>query len=731
VAKIRVYELARKYTISSEALIKILVKEGFAVKSHMSTVEQRAELLIEQHLSRVKAATKKEVKKKDKEEGGKEKPAKQPGPQRPQHPPGPQRPQRPQRPRKEKKPEKRKEADQKAVMESVKRTLAKLDVTRKTRRRKHVAEEVAVVEEANLIRLPEFSTVAEMAEQLKVDPSEVIQKCLGLGLMVTINQRLNPDTIVMIADDYGFKVEFAESYGHEILREKRKGKPERLQGRPPVVTIMGHVDHGKTSLLDAIRKSHVIAGEKGGITQHIGAYEVETGRGLITFLDTPGHEAFTAMRARGAQVTDIVILVVAADDGIMPQTIEAINHARAADVPMIIAINKVDLPNANVERVKRELLKQNIVLEEYGGNVMGVEIVAKTGLKVDRLLEMILFQAEMLDLKADSEAPVRGVVLEARKEEGRGTICTVLIQQGTLRVGDVFIAGNYYGHVRALLNERDKKIDEAPPSTPVVVLGATGVPNAGENFVQVEDDRTAREISFKRQQYQREKDRRIVERITLDDLYKQIKEGVVKDLNLVIKADMDGSIGALIDSLSSIQSDEVKIKIIHKGVGQINESDVLLASASNAVVIGFHVNAAPKAAHIAKFEKVDVRFYDIIYQAIDDIKAAMSGLLEPTITERDTGKAEVRQVFKVSKVGSIAGCHVLSGTIVRNGKVRVRRGADILHVGAILSLKRFKDDAKEVQAGFDCGIGVTGFNNFEEGDILEAFVEDVQSKSIK
>jgi translation initiation factor IF-2 len=712
VAKIRVYELARKYAISSEALIKILVKEGFAVKSHMSTVEQRAELLIEQHLSRVKAATKKEVKKKEK----KEKPPKPP---------------RPVRARKEKKPEKRKEADQKAVKESVKRTLAKLDVTRKTRRRKHRDEEVAVVEEANVIRLPEFSTVSEIAEQLKIDPAEIIQKCLGLGIMVTINQRLNPDVIIMIADDYGFKVEFTESYGHELLREKRLGKPERLRGRAPVVTIMGHVDHGKTSLLDAIRKSNVIAGEKGGITQHIGAYEVQTGRGLITFIDTPGHEAFTAMRARGAQVTDIVILVVAADDGIMPQTIEAINHARAADVPMIIAINKVDLPNANVERVKRELLKQNIVLEEYGGNVMGVEIVAKTGQNVDRLLEMILFQAEMLDLKADADAPVRGVVIEARKEEGRGNICTVLIQQGTLRVGDVFIAGNFYGHVRALLNERDKKIDAAPPSTPVVVLGATGVPNAGDNFVQVEDDRTAREIAFKRQQYQREKDRRIVQRITLDDLYKQIKEGAIKDLNLVIKADMDGSIGALIDSLSSIESDEVKIKIIHKGIGQINESDVLLASASNAVVIGFHVNAAPRAAQLAKLEKVDVRFYDIIYQAIDDIKAAMSGLLEPVVTERDTGKAEVRQVFKVSKVGAVAGCHVLSGSIIRNGKVRVRRGQDIIHTGAISSLKRFKDDAREVQAGFDCGIGVTGFNDFEEGDILEAFVEEAQSKSIK
>ena len=712
-AKIRVYELARKYNVSSDALIKILVKDGFSVKSHMSTVEQRAELLIEQHLSRVKAATTKEVKKKDK----KEKP--------------PKPPPRPARPRKEKRVEKRKEEDQKAVKESVKRTLAKLDITRKTHRRKHREDVVAVVEEQNVIHLPEFSTVAEIAEQLKIDPSEVIQKCLGLGLMVTINQRLNPDTITMIADDYGFKVEFTESYGHELLREKRKAGPERLQGRPPVVTIMGHVDHGKTSLLDAIRKSNLIAGEKGGITQHIAAYVVETEKGKITFIDTPGHQAFTAMRARGAQVTDIVILVVAADDGIMPQTIEAINHARAADVPMIIAINKIDLPNASIERVKREILKQNIVLEEYGGNVMGVEISAKLDKNVDRLLEMILFQAEMMDLKADAEAPVRGVVLEARKEEGRGNVCTVLIQQGTLRIGDVFIAGNYYGHVRALLNERNKKIDAAPPSTPVVVLGSMGLPNAGENFVQVEDDRTAREISFKRQQYQREKDRRVVQRITLEDLYKQIKEGVVKELNLIIKADMDGSVGALVDSLSSIDSTEVKIKIIHKGVGVINESDVLLASASNAVVIGFHVSPTPKAAHLAKYEKVDVRYYDIIYQAIDDIKAAMSGLLEPVITERDTGVAEVRQVFAVSKVGQIAGCYVKSGSIVRNGKVRVKRGNDILHAGSISSLKRFKDDAKEVQAGFECGIGVSGFNDFKEGDLLEAFVEESTSKSIK
>jgi translation initiation factor IF-2 len=711
-AKIRVYELARKYNVSSEALIKILVKEGIAVKSHMSTVEDRAELLIEQHLNRVKAATKKEVKKKVK----KEKPGKPP---------------RPARARREKRVERRKEADQKAVKESVKRTLARLDVTRKTKRRKHRDDTVAVVEEENIIHIPELATVAEFAEQLKVDPAEIIQRCLALGIMVTINQRLNPDTIVMLADESGFKVEFTESYGQEILKEKRKLKPERMSSRPPVVTIMGHVDHGKTSLLDAIRSSHIIAGEKGGITQHIGAYEVMTKGGMITFIDTPGHQAFTAMRARGAQVTDIVILVVAADDGVMPQTVEAINHARAADVPIIVAVNKIDLPNADPERVKRELLKHNIVLEEYGGNVMGVEISAKLVRGVDRLLEMILFQAEMMDLKVDADAPVRGVVLEARKEEGRGNVVTVLIQQGTLKVGDVFIAGNYYGHVRALLNEREKKIDAAPPSSPVVVLGSTGVPQAGENFVQVEDDRTAREISFKRQQYQREKDRRIVTRITLDDLYKQIKEGVIKELNIVIKADMDGSVGALVDSLTSIDSTEVKINIIHKGVGLINESDVLLASASNAVVIGFHVKATPKAAEVARAEKVDVRSYDIIYQAIDDIKAAMSGLLEPVITERDIGEAVVRQVFRVSRIGAIAGSYVQSGNISRTAQIRVRRNGEILHKGAISSLKRFKDDVKEVQLGLECGIGVHGFDDFKEGDILEAYVEEVRTKSIE
>lgn len=708
--RIRVYELARKYQISSEALIKILVKEGITVKSHMSTVDEQVEILIEQHINRVKAVTKKEVKRKHK----KEKPAK---------------PAKALKERKPKKVQKRREADQKAVKESVKRTLAKLDFTRKSKRRKRKESVAEVAVEEKLIRLPEFSTVADMARLFDVEPTDIIQRCLNLGLMVTITQRMDANTMIMIADDYGYTIKFSEAYGQELLEEK-KIKPERLETRPPVVTIMGHVDHGKTSLLDMIRSSNIIAGETGGITQHIGAYEVEVGGGKITFIDTPGHETFTAMRSRGAQVTDIVVLIVAADDGVMPQTVEAINHARAADVPIIVAINKMDLPNADKEKVKRELLRQNIVLEEYGGNVMATEISAKTGEGIDHILEMIVLQAEMLELKADPRGQVRGVVLEARKEQGRGIICTILIQQGTLSVGSVFITGNYFGRVKALLNERNQKVDGAPPSSPVIVLGSTGVPRAGESFIQVEEEKTARDIALKRQQFTREKERRVVPQVTLDDLYKQIQEGEIKDLNLIIRADTDGSAEALFDSLTSIESDEIKVNVLHKGVGMIVESDVLLASASNAVVLGFHVGVAPGALQLAKAEKVDVRFFDVIYQAIDNVKAAMSGLLKPVIIEKELGEAEIRQLFSVSKVGTIAGSYVRSGTIIRNALARVKRNGEIVFKGSITSLKRFKEDVREVQAGFECGIGLGDFVNFEVGDIVEAYLEEVQSKAI-
>ncbi len=716
-AKVRVYQLARKYEVSSGALRKILVKEGITVKSHMSSVDERVETFIEQHFKRVKAAATRNVRKK--------KDRKPPPPRADNRPPKKARGKR------SRKPAKKPETDHKAVKESVKRTLAKLDVTRKSRRRKREKEDIVEVEEEQgVIKLPEFSTVADLAEKLDIDPTEIIQKCFAIGLMVSINQRLDADTIAMLAEEHDVTVQFISVYGQDMLAGKKEVDPERMIERSPIVTIMGHVDHGKTSLLDNVRKSNIIAGEKGGITQHIGAYEVEIAEKKITFIDTPGHEAFTAMRSRGAQLTDIVILITAADDGVMPQTIEAINHARAADVPIIVAINKIDLPNAELGKGKQGLIQQNLVLEEYGGNVMGAEISAKNGVNIEKLLEMILLQAEMMELKADPEAEVRGVVLEARKEEGRGNVSTVLIQQGTLKVGDNFITGNFFGRVKAMLNERGNRIEEAPPSTPVVILGCTGIPQAGDAFYQIEDEKTAKEIATKRQQFAREKDRRLVQRITLEDLYRQIQEGVTKELNLIIRADTDGSVEALTDSFTSLDTDEVKVNVIQKLVGMVNESDILLASASNAVVIGFHTLSTPPAEMLAKTENVDVRFYDVIYKAIDDIKDAMSGLLEPEIIETPLGDAEVRQVFKVSKTGTIAGCYVTSGTIKRNALVRVKREGEVIHEAAINSLKRFKDDVKEVQSGFECGIGVEGFDDYIEGDIFEVYVEEERHRSI-
>ena len=721
-AKVRVYELARKYEISSEALRKILVKEGITVKSHMSTVEERAEILIQQHMNRVKNAASARVKQKQKQKEKEKEKEKKKKPGVPVT--------KPPRARKPKKTVKRVEADQKAVQESVRRTLAKLEVTRKTKRKRRSREDVEVEEEENVIKLPEFSTVADLAVQLDVDPAEIIQKCFSLGLMVSINQRLDKETIGMISSDHGFGIKFVSTYGQDLLDDKKLIKPEHLVHRPPVITIMGHVDHGKTSLLDDIRQTNVVAGEKGGITQHIGAYAVRIKAKNITFIDTPGHKAFTAMRSRGAQATDIVIVIVAADDGVMPQTIEAINHAKAADVPIIIAINKIDLQNADIERVKTGLIQQNIVLEEYGGNIMCAEISAKKNLGIDKLLEMILLQAEMMELKADPDAQGRGVVIEAKKEEGRGIVTTVLIQQGTLRIGDIFVSGNHFGRVRALLNERGDKIKDAPPSTPAVILGCSGVAQAGDAFIQVEDEKKAKEVAARRQQFAREKDRRSVHRISLEELYTQIQEGIAKELNLIIRADTDGSIEVLNESLSNLSTDEVKVNVLHKAVGIISESDILLASASNAVVLGFHINATPEAARIAQAEKVDIRFYDVIYQAIDDIKDAMSGLLDPDIVEKELGVAEIREVFKVSKIGSIAGSYVKTGVIMRKALVRVLRDNEIIYKGSISSLKRFKDDAKEVQAGFECGIGVSGFEDLLEGDILEVYKEEEHSRTI-
>ncbi len=719
--KIRVYELSKKYGISSQALIKILVKEGIVVKSHMSAVEERVETMLMQNLKRVKNDSTKKVVKNIKKP--KEKKWEKPKKKKIEKTDGNKR--------SLKVKKHKKEAAQKAVKESVRRTLAKMEVTRKSKRRKRKKESEEIMEEENVLKLPEYSTLSEIARHIDVGPTEIIKTCMSFGLMVTLNQRLDSDTMMLIADKYGYEIKFEEVEFDELVKKEEKQiDPERMVHRAPVVTIMGHVDHGKTSLLDNICERNVIAGEKGGITQHIGAYEVEINKKNISFIDTPGHEAFTAMRARGAQVTDIVVLVVAADDGVMSQTVEAINHAKAADVPIVVAINKIDVPNASIEKVKRELMEHSLILEEYGGDVMAAEISAKTGEGIKALLEMILFQAEILELKADPEAMVHGTVIEARKEEGRGIVCTVLMQQGTLRVADNFLVGDYAGRVKAMLDERGNRIETAPPSTPVIVMGSNGIPQAGDLFIQVEEEKTARDIAAKRRQIRREKERRIESKITLEDLYDQIQAGEIKELPLIIKADTDGSVGALIDSFENLDTEEVKIKAIHVGVGMVNEGDILLASASNAVIIAFNTGITPPAAQLVKTEKVDVRFYEVIYKAIEDIKAAMSGLLEPEIIEKDIGEAEVRQVFGVSKVGVVAGSFVKSGEVTRDAFVRVVRGEEIIFEGVISSLKRFKDDVKKVNSGFECGIGVKGFDEVEEGDILRFFIKEEKSRTL-
>jgi translation initiation factor IF-2 len=619
---------------------------------------------------------------------------------------------------------KKKPVDERMVLENVRKTLAQMDQGRGGRRRRRDRDsedgDAAVAEAKKIIRVTEFLTAAELAAQMGVKPQEVIAACLELGLMVNINRRLDKDTIGAVADEFGFDVEFVTEYGAEQITEEPVNEAA-LVPRPPVVTVMGHVDHGKTSLLDYIRKANVVAGEAGGITQHIGAYQVDVEGRRITFLDTPGHEAFTAMRARGAQVTDIVVLVVAADDRVMPQTVEAIDHAKAANVPIIVAANKIDLPAANVDMLKQELTRHNLIVEDYGGTVPLVPISAKKGTNIDKLLEIILLQADLLELTADPTRRAKGVVLEAKVEQGRGIVPTVLIQQGTIRVGSPFVAGTAFGKVRALLNERDKAVQEAGPSSPVVVLGWDSLPQAGDTIAGAADERDAREIATKRQQLAREQERRAVKHITLDEVYSRIKEGQVSELRLIIKGDVDGSVEALADALGRLSTDEVRANVIHQGLGQISESDVLLAAASEAIIVGFHVRPDPRARELANREKVDIRLYQIIYEAVEEVKSAMSGLLKPEQKEVVLGSAEVRRVFEISRTGRIAGCMVVAGNIPRSASVRLIRNQDVLWTGRLGSLKRFKDDVREVASGFECGIGLDGFDDLQEGDLIEAF----------
>jgi translation initiation factor IF-2 len=557
---------------------------------------------------------------------------------------------------------------------------------------------------------------------MDVEASEVIRKCLELGMVVSINQRLDADVIQAVADEFGYQAEIVLEYGSEMIEQAEEvDAPESLLPRPPVVTIMGHVDHGKTSLLDRIRESNIVSGEHGGITQHIGAYSVEFKGRTIAFLDTPGHEAFTAMRARGAQATDIVILVVAADDGVQMQTIEAINHARAANVPIVVAINKVDKPTANPDLIKQQLSQHGILVETWGGKNQSAEISAKTGKGIDNLLDLVLLEADILDLKANPNRRAKGVIIEAELDKGKGPVATVLVQSGTLGVGDPFLAGQYYGRVRAMYDERGRRVQSAPPSTPARVVGFAGVPAAGDSLVVMESEREAKEISLKRQQIKREHEFRKTKHITLDQISKQIKEGGVKELRIIVKGDVDGSVEALGDALLKLSTSEVNVNVLHKAVGGISESDVLLAAASEAIIIGFNVRTSQQARAVAEREDVDIRNYKIIYDAVNDVKAALEGLLEPEISEQITGTAEVRKTFRVPKVGTVAGCYVQSGKITRSDNIRLYRNDKLVFDGKIASLRRVKDDVREVASGFECGIGLESYDDIHEGDILETY----------
>lgn len=635
---------------------------------------------------------------------------------------------------------KAREVDQAEVDSAIKKTIASMSdfgpVTgraamrkkkRARREEEHIREQEQQEREKQTLQIYEYATVSELAGFMNVGVPAVIQSLIGLGVMASINQRLDMETIELVAAEFGFDVVQHEEFTEDLLVDEGDDE-DSLEPRPPIVTIMGHVDHGKTKLLDFIRKTNVVAGESGGITQHIGAYTVTLeNQRKITFLDTPGHEAFTAMRARGAQVTDIVVLVVAADDSVMPQTIEAISHAQAAKVPIVVAINKIDKPEANPERIKQQLADRNILVESWGGKYGCVELSAKEGLNVEELLERLVLEADILELRADPNREARGAVIESELDKGKGIIATVLVQKGTLLVGDTFVAGNEYGRVRALLDERGNRVDEATPATPVQVLGFNGSPQAGDAFVVVETERKAREIASTRQQIKRESDFRRVHRTTLDDISEQIKLGGVQDLPIVVKGDVDGSVEALSDSLLKLSNEEVRISVIHKNVGAISESDVLLASASNAIIIGFRVRPNLNARKLAETEDVDIRNYEIIYDAIEDVKSALEGMLRPDISEKVTSTVLVREVFKISKVGVIAGCYVQDGKIHRNSRVRLLRDGIVQFTGGIDSLKRFKDDVREVDSGFECGISLAGYNDIKVGDVIESF-EEVEIK---
>ena len=592
-------------------------------------------------------------------------------------------------------------------------------------------EDAQMEDENKVLKVTEFVTVSEVATMMDVPVTQIISACMSLGMMVTMNQRLDAETLSIVAEEFDYEVEFVTADLDEP-KEVAPENPEDLKPRAPIVTVMGHVDHGKTSLLDYIRKENVIAGESGGITQHIGAYGVKLDNGQkITFLDTPGHEAFTAMRARGAQVTDLAIIVIAADDDVMPQTKEAISHAQAAGVPIVFAINKSDLPTANPEKIKEKLAGMNLLVEDWGGKIQSHDISAKTGMGVKELLEKVLLEAEILELQANPDKLATGTVVEAYLDKGRGYVSTILVQSGTLKIGDYVLAGRHSGKVKAMQDERGKDVKEAGPSTPVSILGLDGAPQAGDKFKVMTDEREAKDIAAKRTQLQREQSVRTQRHITLDEIGRRIALGDFKELNIILKGDVDGSVEALTDSFQKLSTEEIQVNIIHKGVGAITESDVLLASASDAIIIGFNVRPAGNARMVAEKEEIDIRTYSIIYDAINDLKDAMEGMLSPEMKEEITGNAEIREIFKVSKIGTIAGCMVTDGKIYRNSQVRLIRDGVVVYTGVLASLKRFKDDVKEVSKGYDCGLQIKNYNDINIGDVVEAFQEVAVKKKLK
>lgn len=758
--KIRIYEIAKKLGVTSKTVIAELSKRGIEGKTHTSSIEPEVERTIEATLRKVsvgpvkgtiaeptpveenvvgtrneKARAKHEEKavtiEKRKIETEKQKIVAVPDEE--------EELKVPDRFKKEIETEKIEKFKSKPSMQRAFQTIRRIEPKRwhdqKPMKRFERARPVPKEEQKSPIhiaiprkktlKLQEGTTVKEFAELISVKLSDVIKKFMELGYMPTINQPVDPDAALLVAEGFGVKLELS-AVEEDIVVVEAPEDLSKLLPRPPVVTIMGHVDHGKTLLLDAIRKTRVTDTEAGGITQHIGAYKVHLRGKDIVFLDTPGHEAFTAMRARGAKVTDIVVLVVAADDGVMPQTVEAINHAKAANVPIVVAINKIDKPEANPSKVRNELAEHGIIPEEWAGQNIFVEVSAKKGLGIESLLEMILLQSEVMELRANPEKKARGTIIEAKLDRGRGPVATALVQTGTLKVGDTFLAGSNVGRVRALIDDTGQRIMEAGPSTPVEVIGFPEVPSAGHTFIVVEDEKRARQIAFARQQKQRLVDMGRAQKLTLDELYAKIKEGEIKDLNIIIKGDVQGSVEALKNSLENITHPQVKVKVIHSSAGGINESDVMLSSASNAIIIGFNVRPDSKAYQVAEREGVDIRLYNVIYDAIEDVKKALEGLLEPTLREKTFGRAEVRQVFPISRIGTVAGCYVLDGSISRsNDGIRVIRDSIVIYNGKIASLKRFKEDVREVQAGYECGILIENFNDLKVGDILESYIIEI------